>query len=113
MLHGYQDYLPTGKYYSAPSANFNNSQFKAAMDWLVQNKIEVLFPVYRTLTGPGQNAQYDIIGWVGFVITSYTANGSNGTITGHFTTYTGDGVQVTSGNNGNPYFGVKTIQLVG
>jgi hypothetical protein len=72
---------------------------------------EVLFPVYRLLTGPGSNAKYDIIGWVGFVITSYTANGSNGSLTGHFTTYNAQGIPATSG--GTPYFGVKTIQLVG
>jgi Flp pilus assembly protein TadG len=109
LLHGYQDYLPIGKYYSAPSANFNNSQFQDAMNQVLGK--EVLFPVYRLLTGPGSNAIYDIIGWVGFVVTSFDPSGSSGTITGHFTTYTADGVQVTSG--GNPYFGVKKVQLVG
>ena len=109
LVHGYQNYLPIGKYYSAPSANFNNSQFVAAMNQVVGK--EVLFPVYRLLTGPGSNAIYDIIGWVGFVVTSFNPSGSTGTITGHFTSYTADGVQATSG--GNPYFGVKKVQLVG
>ncbi len=72
---------------------------------------EVLFPVYRLLTGPGSNAKYDIIGWVGFVVTSFNPSGSSGTITGHFTSYTANGVQVTTG--GNPYFGVKKVELVG
>jgi Flp pilus assembly protein TadG len=109
LATGYQDYLPLGNYYSAPSANFNNSQFLSSLDSVIGK--EVLFPVYRLLTGPGSNAKYDIIGWVGFVITSYTANGSNGSLTGHFTTYNAQGVPATSG--GKPYFGVKTIQLVG
>ena len=109
LTNGYQDYLPTGIYYSAPSANFNNSQFGAALDSVIGK--EVLFPVYRLLTGPGSNAKYDIIGWVGFVIKSYSTNGSTGTITGHFTSYTADGIQQTTG--GNPYFGVKKVQLVG
>jgi len=109
LANGYQDYLPLGRYYSAPSANFNNSQFRSSLDSVIGK--EVLFPVYRLLTGPGSNAQYDIIGWVGFVITSYNANGSSGTLTGHFTTYNANGIQATSG--GKPYFGVKTIQLVG
>jgi secretion/DNA translocation related TadE-like protein len=109
LLHGYQNYLPLGTYFSAPSANFNNSQFQDAMTQVLGK--EVLFPVYRLLTGPGSNAKYDIIGWVGFVITSFNPSGSNGTITGHFTSYTADGVQVTTG--GNPYFGVKKVQLVG
>ena len=109
LLHGYQDYLPLGRYYSAPSANFNNGQFIDAMNQVVGK--EVLFPVYRLLTGPGSNAIYDIIGWVGFVVTSFDPTGSTGTITGHFTSYTADGVQVTTG--GNPYFGVKKVELVG
>ena len=109
LLHGYQDYLPLGNYFSAPSANFNNSQFDSSLDAVIGK--EVLFPVYRLLTGPGSNAKYDIIGWVGFVITSYNTGGSTGTLTGHFTTYNADGIQATTG--GNPYFGVKSIQLVG
>ena len=109
LLNGYQDYLPLGNYFSAPSANFNNSQFDASLDAVIGK--EVLFPVYRLLTGPGSNAKYDIIGWVGFVITSYNTGGSSGTLTGHFTSYNATGVPATSG--GNPYFGVKTIQLVG
>jgi Flp pilus assembly protein TadG len=109
LLHGYGNYLPLGNYFSAPSANFNNGQFQDAMTQVLGK--EVLFPVYRLLTGPGSNAKYDIIGWVGFVITSFNPSGSNGTITGHFTSYTADGVQVTTG--GNPYFGVKKVQLVG
>jgi hypothetical protein len=109
LLHGYSDYLPLGTYYSAPSANFNNSQFQDAVTAVLGK--EVLFPVYRLLTGPGSNAKYDIIGWVGFVITSFDPSGSSGTITGYFTSYTAQGVQVTSG--GNPYFGVKKVELVG
>jgi Flp pilus assembly protein TadG len=109
LLHGYQDYLPLGNYFSAPSANFNNSQFQDAMTQVLGK--EVLFPVYRLLTGPGSNAKYDIIGWVGFVVTSFDPSGSSGSITGHFTSYTANGVQVTTG--GNPYFGVKKVELVG
>jgi hypothetical protein len=109
LLHGYGDYLPLGTYYSAPSANFNNSQFGDAMTQVLGK--EVLFPVYRLLTGPGSNAKYDIIGWVGFVITGFNPSGSSGTITGYFSSYTANGIQVTSG--GNPYFGVKKVELVG
>ena len=109
LLHGYQDYLPTGIFYSAPSANFNNSQFLDSVQAVLGK--EVLFPVYRLLTGPGSNAKYDIINWVGFVITSFDPSGSNGSITGYFTGYVADGVPATTG--GKPYFGVKKVQLVG
>jgi secretion/DNA translocation related TadE-like protein len=100
--------LPLGTYYSAPSANFNNSQFTDSLNFVLGK--EVLFPVYRLLTGPGSNAKYDIIGWVGFVITSFNNSGSNGSLTGYFTTYLGQGVPATTG--GNPYFGAKKVTLV-
>jgi Flp pilus assembly protein TadG len=108
LLNGYDDELPLGTYYSAPSANFNNSQFQSSLTAVLGK--EVLFPVYRLLTGPGSNAKYDIIGWVGFVITSFDTGGSSGTLTGYFTSYTATGVQATTG--GNPYFGVHKVELV-
>jgi hypothetical protein len=71
----------------------------------------LLFPVYDTLTGTGQNAQYNIIGWVGFYLTGYDIQGNNASLTGHFTTYIAKGVQASPGSN-EPDFGVRTIQLV-
>jgi len=108
LANGFDQYMQLGKYYSAPSANFNNSQFLTSLDSVIGK--EVLFPVYRLLTGPGSNAQYDIIGWVGFVIQSYNVNGSSSTITGYFTHFIADGIQVDSG--GNPDFGVRKVELV-
>jgi hypothetical protein len=111
LLNGYQDHdLQTGKYDAATGADFNNSQFRSALDQQIGH--ELLFPVYRLLKGPGSNAIYDIIGWVGYVITSYTANGSDGTIYGHFTRYTTDGVPVENGNGGGAHgLGVHRIEL--
>ena len=51
-------------------------EFTSALDQQIGH--ELLFPVYRLLKGPGSNAKYDIIGWVGFVIDSYDASGSTG-----------------------------------
>jgi Flp pilus assembly protein TadG len=111
LVNGFDDDMPLGQYNSAPSANFNNSQFLTGLD-AVLNK-EVLFPVYRLLTGPGANAKYDIIGWVGFYVRSYTADGSNGTLTGEFSRYIAEGIPYESGgNNGPPDTGVHTIELV-
>jgi Flp pilus assembly protein TadG len=109
LQYGDDQYLPLGRYYSAPSANFNNSQFLSALNSVLGK--EVLFPVYRLLTGPGANAQYDIIGWVGFVITSYNTSGSSGTLTGYFSRYIADGVQAGGGNPG-PDFGAHKVELV-
>jgi hypothetical protein len=111
LLNGYQDHdLEIGKYDSAPGANFNNSQFTSALDQQIGH--ELLFPVYRLLKGPGSNAMYDIIGWVGFVIDSYSSNGSDGVINGHFTRYTTDGVPAENGNGGGaPGLGVHKVEL--
>jgi Flp pilus assembly protein TadG len=111
LLNGYHDHeLTTGHYDAAPSANFNNSQFTTALDQQIGH--ELLFPVYRLLKGPGSNAMYDIIGWVGFVIDSYTTDGSDGVINGHFTRYTTDGVPVENGGGGGAQgLGVHRIEL--
>jgi hypothetical protein len=110
LLNGYPEYLPTGEYNSAPSANFNNSQFTTALDQQIGN--ELLFPVYRLLRGPGANAIYEIIGWVGFVIDRYDTSGSDGTIWGHFTRYVVDGVPAEEGGEGGAEgLGVHKIEL--
>ncbi len=109
LMSGYEEAMPLGQYYSAPSANFNNSQFLSALDYVTGK--EVLFPVYRLLTGPGANAKYDIIGWVGFVITSYSVSGSAGTLNGYFTRYIAEGI--TAEPNGSAAgLGVQIIELV-
>ncbi len=109
LTNGYDNEMDLGQYNSAPSANFNNSEFLSALD-SVRDK-EVLFPVYRLLTGPGANARYDIIGWVGFYIRSYTADGSNGTLTGEFSRYIADGIPAENGG-GPPDLGTHEIELI-
>jgi len=109
LVNGFDDEMPLGHYNSAPSANFNNSQFLDALE-SVRNE-EVLFPVYRKLQGPGSNAQYDIIGWIGFIPRSWTTSGNNGSLTGEFTRYIAEGLPVEH-SGGPPDTGVHTIQLV-
>ena len=111
LTNGYHDHdLQVGDYDSVPGATFNNSTFTAAMDQQIGH--ELLFPVYRLLKGPGSNAKYTVIGWVGFHIDSYNAQGSTGTINGHFTRYTTDGIPAESGNGGGaPGLGVHKVEL--
>jgi hypothetical protein len=110
LLNGFPGFLGTGKYEAATGADFNNSQFTSALDQQIGH--ELMFPVYRLLKGPGGNAIYDIIGWVGFVITSYTTNGSDGTIYGHFTRYTTEGVPDDHGGGGGAQgLGVHEMEL--
>jgi hypothetical protein len=108
VVHGFDRYMAIGNYDAAPSANFNNSQFLDALD--LRHGDDLLFPIYKTITGPGSGAQYDILGWVGFRVTSITANGSKGVVRGKFTKVIWEGVQSSDGAGLN--YGAVAIQLV-
>jgi Flp pilus assembly protein TadG len=106
---GYEDELPLGMYDSAPSANFNSNHIRNALRDRLDT--ELLFPVYRPpIVGSGSGAEYDIIGWVGFVPTSFTAGGSSGTVRGYFTQVIWQGLADETGSA--PDFGVRVISLV-
>jgi hypothetical protein len=60
--------------------------------------------------GSGSGAEYNIIGWVGFVPTAFRPSGSSGTIEGYFTQVIWQGLTVDTGSV--PDFGVRVITLV-
>jgi Flp pilus assembly protein TadG len=111
---GFNKYLPLGMYKSDPGAKFSSSNVQSALSGRIGTVL--LFPVFRTLNGTGQNAQYDIIGWIGFYLTGYTVRGNNATLSGYFTQYIAQGIlaQSSPGSGGVPssLFGVKSIQLI-
>jgi hypothetical protein len=109
ITQGFDEYMDPGLYYSAPSSKFNSVQVRDAMTVSIGQVL--LFPIYRSIVGPGSNAQYDIIGWVGFIIRSYNTQGSAGTLTGVFTRYIAEGIPVENGG-GPPDTGVHEIELV-
>jgi hypothetical protein len=94
--------------YSDTGAKFNSSEVKSAMDDRINDNL--LFPVYDAVQSNGSNLQYHIIGFAGFVVTSYEFQGSGGTIQGSFVhvDWQGTGTSSTS-----TYFGATTSQLVG
>jgi hypothetical protein len=106
---GFNQYLPLGLYKSDPGAKFNSANVQSALS----NRIGtvLLFPVFDTLTGNGQNAQYNIIGWVGFYLTDFSVHGNNAQLMGYFTQYIARGIQATASTT-QPDFGVRVIQLV-
>jgi hypothetical protein len=71
---------------------------------------EMLFPVYRKLTGTGSKAKYEIIGWVGFVITELDLSGNNEKLHGYFTRVICDGL--LSEDPSIPDYGVRIVALV-
>lgn len=108
IREGYDGALPLGVYRSAPGADFNSNHVTDALHERLGE--ELLFPVYRTLTDGGSNAEYDIVAWVGFVPTSFSGNGSRGTILGHFTQVIWQGLADETGTA--PDLGVRVISLV-
>jgi len=110
ILQGYDKYLPLGDYNSDPGAKFSSG---GNIQNALQNRIGtvLLFPVFDTLTGNGQNAQYNIIGWVGFHLDGFDVRGNVATLSGYFTQYIAKGIQAAPGSN-QPDFGVRAIQLV-
>jgi Putative Flp pilus-assembly TadE/G-like len=113
IVNGYPDELPIGGYYSAPGVKFNANQIQDGLGVRMNSPTPVmLFPVYDTLTGTGSNAEYHIIGWAPFYITSYETHGNEGSITGYFTEMIWYGTLATSSGGGGPNFGARTVQLV-
>jgi Flp pilus assembly protein TadG len=114
ILSGFDKYLGLGKYKSDPGAKFSSSNVRGALDARLNTVL--LFPVFKTLDGTGSNADYDIIGWIGFHLTGYEAHGNEATLTGYFTQYIARGIlaKKSPGSGGVPssFFGVKTIQLI-
>jgi len=115
ILHGFNKYLPIGTYRSDPGAKFSSTNIQDALDARLDSVL--LFPVYKTLDEQGQNAEYDIIGWIGFHLTSYEAHGNGATLHGYFTEFIAQGILSGSGNgaSGPPIsstWGVKSIQLI-
>jgi hypothetical protein len=112
---GFGAYLPLGDYLSDPGAKWNDGPIQDALQ--IRYNTDLLFPVYDTLTGTGSNAEYHVIGWVGFHLetddagSSLSGGGVSGSITGYFTQVIWDGIQSSTGSSG-PDFGVHSIELV-
>jgi Flp pilus assembly protein TadG len=111
IRNGFDKYLDIGSYASDPGVKFNSNQIQDAMT--ARLNTEMLFPVYDTLTGNGANAQYHIIGWVGFFVTGVDKQGNNGNVSGYFTRVIWTGIQASSAGGGGPNYGARAVQLVG
>lgn len=107
---GFDKFLPLGNYDSDPGAKFSSGNVQAALQDRVGT--DLLFPVFSVLSGTGSNAQYTVVGWVGFHLTGYSTQGNSATLDGYFTRYITQGIQSTTSGN-QPDFGVRTISLVG
>ncbi len=106
---GYDGYMPVNQWYFSDSgAKFNASEVKSAMDYRIGD--ELLFPVYDSTKASGSNFEYHVIGWVGFVVTSFSGNGNHGKVDGHFVRVIWEGIQSASGSSAD--FGARAVELV-
>jgi putative Flp pilus-assembly TadE/G-like protein len=113
ILKGFDKYLGLGKYRSDPGAKFESSNVGDALDARIGTVL--LFPVFKTLDGNGQNAEYDIIGWIGFRLTGWSVHGHTAQLSGSFTEFIAQGILASSGGGGSgpsSTWGVKSIQLI-
>jgi Flp pilus assembly protein TadG len=109
LQFGYDKFMPLGIYQSVPSVNWNSSHMTDALQ--IRRNEEVLFPIYREpILGGGTNARFNIIGWVGFLITDWDNTGSGGRVEGQFTRVIWEGILTNSG--GSADFGVRSVQLI-
>jgi len=109
IMRGHEGYMPLGWYYSDPGAKFNSSQVKDALDARLGS--EMLFPIYRDTRAGGANFEYEIVGWAGFVITSYDIQGSkDNKLNGYFKSVVWEGIG--SQSSSAPSFGARAVSLV-
>jgi hypothetical protein len=113
ILKGFNKYLPIGIYRSDPGAKFESSDVGDALDARIGTVL--LFPVFKTLDDNGQNAEYDIIGWIGFHLESWKVHGHTAQLKGYFTEFIAQGILAQSSGGGSgpsSTWGVKSIQLI-
>jgi hypothetical protein len=108
LLKGYDEYIGPGDFRSAPSANFNNGQFQSALER--RKGTEMLFPIYRKVSGSGSTAKYEIIGFVGFVVLEVQGGGAAQKLRGYFTRVVWDGIPAKTTPATD--FGIRSIELV-
>jgi hypothetical protein len=116
MVKGFSKLMDPGRYRSAPSTLFNSNEMTEALR--DRTDTVVLFPVCRAtgagdacaISRGGQNAEYDIVGWAAFHITSFENRGNSGRIDGYFTRAIWEGALPATPST--PDFGVRTISLI-
>ena len=108
VLHGYDGYMKLGDYYSDAGAAYNDNKFKDALTTRIGD--ELLFPIYRSVKGGGSNLEYEIVGWAGFVVTSFSGNGNKGKVHGSFVRVIWEGILSEGGTDDD--FGVRAVELV-
>jgi Flp pilus assembly protein TadG len=105
---GYDGYMKLGVYTSVPSSKFNDSHVKSSLDARLNDVL--LFPIYKSILGTGSKAEYDVVGWVAFRVTSFVAAGDTGKVRGSFERVVWEGI--ASETDAGLNTGALTVELV-
>ena len=108
IRNGFNEEMSLGTYDARTGNPFSPTHVKDGLTARIGT--EVLFPVYKTLTGSGSNAKYEIIGWVGFHLTGLDVQGNNEKLFGWFTRVIWSGLPSTNSNQ--QFFGAYAVQLI-
>jgi Putative Flp pilus-assembly TadE/G-like len=108
ITNGFDKYMDLGEYDARTGNPFSSTNVKGSLEDKVGE--ELLFPIYRKLTGTGSNAKYEIIGWVGFHLTGMDLQGNNEKLFGYFTRTVWHGIQGATNSSTSP--GVRVVELV-
>ena len=107
LLNGYDGYMSLGWYYSNPGAKFNPSDFGDAI--IARRGSELLFPIYDETREQGAGFEYRVVGWIGFHVQAFIAQGAGGAVEGYFTRVVWEGL---TSESAEPFFGATVVKLV-
>jgi hypothetical protein len=108
---GLDGYMPLGQYSARTGNPFSSREITDALTRRIGT--EIMLPIYRSLTGTGSNAEYEIVGWVGFYLTGFDFHGPKAELRGRFTRTVWEGLEAESSPPGATSLGINGIQLVG
>jgi hypothetical protein len=109
---GLDGYMPNNQwYYSDPGIKPNSSHVKEALEDRIGPGKEILIPIYTETRAQGAGFEYYVVGWVGWVTTSFEIRGVNNvSIFGSFTQIIWDGIQSESGTDDGT--GARAVSLI-
>jgi Flp pilus assembly protein TadG len=112
IRHGFDGFMPVERwYYSDPGIKPNSSHVKEALQERIGIGKEILIPIYSDTRAQGAGFEYYVIGWVGWVTTSFEIKGVKDTVIyGHFTQIIWEGIHSTTGKDDGT--GARAVSLI-
>jgi hypothetical protein len=109
---GLDGYMPVDTwYYSDPGIKPNSSHVKEALEERIGVGKEILIPIYTETRAQGAGFEYYVVGWVGWVTTSFKIKGTKDvSVFGSFTQIIWEGIQSESGTDDG--LGAQAVSLI-